>query len=163
MGASCSTSSDSHRKSSRVRSNKYKSDGVGHQPPELVESTKNQTKFSPPKARKSTEKKSDRPSEIKKSVSNHEAIMTGIGSNNDEFYDGIPRYPRAQSQKCRSTRTKQVGDRKAGAFTYYFLCVVDSLCTSFTSLKLSSDTEVYYLIHGSRYCVKGHYDKLIQT
>lgn len=122
MGAFSSKTSDSYKKSSRVRSNKCGSGSAGHQSNGLMESTKKQTNLSPPK------KKSDKTSEIKKPVMNH-------GSNHNDFYDGIPHYQKALYEKSRSMRTKQVGAVKAGYYLLLFIC-----CSSLLPLSQFIET-----------------------
>lgn len=125
MGAFSSKSSDSYKKSSRVRSNNSGSGSARQQPNELMTLTKKQNKVVPPKVRKSSEKKSDKPSVIKKPVTNH-------GNNNDLLYDGIPEYQMTLClyQKSRSMRTKQVGAKPTIIVTFFPCSKLFSYCLS---------------------------------
>ncbi|THF96328.1 hypothetical protein TEA_015361 [Camellia sinensis var. sinensis] len=86
---------------------------------------------------------------LKESSSFHEKGSDGYRSNEDDFYDGIPRFPRSLSQKSRSMRSKQAkaakvseGSSRLGKARNRGLGkaveVLDTLGSSMTSLNPSS-------------------------
>lgn len=136
MGGLCSKTSGSHKRSFSAHSTKHGSDRSMNRPPKLTESMKNQTKLLPSEVLESTDAKSQEPKKIKSSTVKDESSLTKIGSDSDDIYDGIPRYPRAHSQKSRSTRTKEVRVTKDRPLNLLFLMYYWSLlCFSFTSFN----------------------------
>ncbi|KAG5559188.1 hypothetical protein RHGRI_008938 [Rhododendron griersonianum] len=68
-----------------------------------------QSNGSPSQGRKSVEKQPHEWKQLNEPSLFPEIGTTGYGSSEDDFYDGIPRFPRALSQKSRSRRSKQTG------------------------------------------------------
>lgn len=73
-----------------------------------------QSNGSPSQGRKSVEKQPHEWKQLNEPSLFPEIGTTGYGSSEDDFYDGIPRFPRALSQKSRSRRSKQTGLAKVG-------------------------------------------------
>lgn len=109
MGGLCSRSSTSDHPSlySNNNLNNY------YQPSRA--SSKAQSKVTPPMVEKSMEKQEQEQKKTQEPVSYGEIAATGFGSNQDDFYDGIPRYSRVSSMKSRSIRSKQVAVAKVSA------------------------------------------------
>ncbi|KAK3013160.1 hypothetical protein RJ639_009701 [Escallonia herrerae] len=110
MGGICSKGSAAHAEPSRVGVNPYGSGVAGYGPRESGQSN-TQSKSSSPRTRKSMEKQSQDEMQINEPVLFGEVGMTGYESNEEDFYDGIPRFPRGLSQKSRSARSKQLKKR----------------------------------------------------
>lgn len=108
MGGLCSKTSGSDKRSSSAHNAKHGSGRSMNHPPNLIQSMKNQTKLLPSQVLETTDAKSQEPKKTKSSTVKDDSSLAKIGSDSDEIYDGIPRYPRAHSQKSRSTRTKEV-------------------------------------------------------
>ncbi|KAK3007408.1 hypothetical protein RJ639_017079 [Escallonia herrerae] len=106
MGGICSKGSAAHAESSRVGVNPYGS-GVGGYWPRESGQPNSQSKSSSPRTRKSMEKQLHDEMQIDEPVLFGEVGMTGYESNEEDFYDGIPRFSRDLSQKSRSARFKQ--------------------------------------------------------
>ncbi|KAG5563668.1 hypothetical protein RHGRI_000012 [Rhododendron griersonianum] len=68
-----------------------------------------QSNGSPSQGRRSVEKQPHEWKQLNEPSLFPETGTTGYGSSEDDFYDGIPRFPRALSQKSRSRRSKQAG------------------------------------------------------
>lgn len=138
MGGLCSKTSGSHKRSFSAHSTKHGSDRSMNRPPKLTESMKNQTKLLPSEVLESTDAKSQEPKKIKSSTVKDESSLTKIGSDSDDIYDGIPRYPRAHSQKSRSTRTKEGLGRAGTLGIEKAVKVLDTLGSSMTNLNRNS-------------------------
>lgn len=143
MGGLCSRSSTSDHPSlySNNNLNNY------YQPSRA--SSKAQSKVTPPMVEKSMEKQEQEQKKTQEPVSYGEIAATGFGSNQDDFYDGIPRYSRVSSMKSRSIRSKQVavakvtevGSRLGRAGTLGLgkaVEVLDTLGSSMTNLNSNS-------------------------
>ncbi|KAL8104378.1 protein PSK SIMULATOR 1-like isoform X2 [Apium graveolens] len=138
MGGLCSKTSESDKRSSTAHNTKHGSGRSMNPPPKLKQSIKNQTKLLPSEVLESTDAKLQQPKKNKSSTVKDESSLTKIGSDSDEIYDGIPRYPRANSQKSRSTRTKE-GLGRAGTFGIEkAVKVLDTLGSSMTNLNRNS-------------------------
>ncbi|KAL1805307.1 hypothetical protein ACET3Z_028375 [Daucus carota] len=139
MGGLCSKTSDSHKKrSSSARNTKHGSGRLMNHPTKSVESMKNQTKLLPSQVLESTNGILHGPANMKSSSVKDELSVTKIGSDSDEIYDGIPRYPRAHSQKSRSTRTKEGLGRAGTLGLEKAVKVLDTLGSSMTNLNRHS-------------------------
>lgn len=150
MGGLCSKkTSGSHKRSSSAHNTKHGSGRSINHPPKLIESMKNQTKLLPSQVLESTDAESQEPTKIKSSTVKDESSLTKIGSDSDEIYDGIPRYPRAHSQKSRSTRTKE-GLGRAGTLGFEkAVKVLDTLGSSMTNLNRNSGFAAGVTVKGS--------------
>lgn len=144
MGGLCSKTSGSSKRSSGAHNTKHGSGRSIDHPPKLIESMKNQTNLLPSEVLEITDAKLQEPKKIKSSTVKDESSLTKIGSDSDEIYDGIPRYPRAHSQKSRSTRTKEVCVTLTDPLTYYFSCVI--VCCAFLSLHSTHELILSYLL-----------------
>ncbi|KAL6977777.1 DNAJ domain protein [Sarracenia purpurea var. burkii] len=94
-------------------------------------------------ARENTEKQPQEWKQLKESNSFNEMGTTGYSSSEDDFYDGIPRFPRDLSRKSRSISSKQVTGAKALGKARNLglgkaVNVLDTLGSSMTSLNTSS-------------------------
>lgn len=150
MGAKPSKSSIACKESSCVnaRVNVYGSGGGAFLSHEL-EQSKLQGKVTTSRTRESMDIVTQETKQIKEPVSIREVGVTGYGGNEDGFYDGIPRFPGALSQKSRSTSSKQaaavtvsvVSARLGRAGTFGLekaVQVLDTLGSSMTNLNTGS-------------------------
>ncbi|KAK9293138.1 hypothetical protein L1049_021124 [Liquidambar formosana] len=108
-----------------------------------------QSNMTPPLVRESMEKQLQEPRQLQEPVSLRGMDTAEYGSNLDDFYDGIPRFSRALSQKSRSIRSKQaavakvseVSSRLGRAGTLGIgkaVDVLDTLGSSMTNLNSTS-------------------------
>ncbi|XP_057468386.1 protein PSK SIMULATOR 1-like [Actinidia eriantha] len=99
--------------------------------------------------RKSVEKQPQEWKQLKEPSLFPELGTTGYGSSEDDFYDGIPRFPRSLSRKSRSIRSKQSTGAKVSEASLRVgksrglglgkaVEVLDTLGSSMTSLNPSS-------------------------
>lgn len=133
MGARSSKSSITKKGSSYA--NAYGSYGTGVQPHDLKQS--NLPGDSTP-SRTSTDNSIIERKQTKEDVSSPKTSVTGFGSKEDEFYDGIPRVPATLSEKSRS-RSLKVSALKAGSFGIEkAVDVLDTLGSSVKSLNSGS-------------------------
>uniref|UniRef100_A0A5B7BCX0 DUF3475 domain-containing protein n=1 Tax=Davidia involucrata TaxID=16924 RepID=A0A5B7BCX0_DAVIN len=112
MGGLCSRSSVSHKKNLYAggRVDFYASGGEGYQQNELQ--LNKQSNLTPPQVRESVESQPQELNQLKEPISFREMSTTGYWSSDDDFYDGIPRYPRSLSLRSRSMRSKQAAVTK---------------------------------------------------
>ncbi|XP_059656264.1 protein PSK SIMULATOR 1-like isoform X2 [Cornus florida] len=154
MGGICSRASVSQNNKSLYAGGRVDHNGsgsAGYQRNELqankkinlMESTEKQkqSNFVPAQTGENMEKQSQ---ELKESIIYGEMDTTGYSSNEDDFYDGIPRFPRALSRKSRSIRSKQVSEvssrlGRASSFSLEkAVDVLDTLGSSMANLNPSS-------------------------
>uniref|UniRef100_A0A5B7BC23 DUF668 domain-containing protein n=1 Tax=Davidia involucrata TaxID=16924 RepID=A0A5B7BC23_DAVIN len=149
MGGRSSKSSVSHNKnlyaSGRVDFNA--SGGVRNRLNELQSNKR--SNLTPSQVQESIEKQSQELKEVKEPISFREMSTTTYGSNEDDFYDGIPRYSRSLFQKSRSMRSKQAAVAKVSGVSSRFgtagsaglgkaVEVLDTLGSSMTNLNSGS-------------------------
>lgn len=157
MGARSSKSSTPRNRFSDSNSpyNYYGAGRTVYQPNDFRLNSANENKSntqsngSPSQGRKSVEKQPEEWKQLKEPSLFPEIGSTGYGSSDDDFYDGIPRFPRALSQKSQSRRSRQtglakgseVGSRSGKPRSLRLgkaVEVLDSLGSSVTSLNQSS-------------------------
>lgn len=122
MGARSSKSSTPRNRFSDSNSpyNYYGAGRTVYQPNDFRLNSANENKSntqsngSPSQGRKSVEKQPEEWKQLKEPSLFPEIGSTGYGSSDDDFYDGIPRFPRALSQKSQSRRSRQTGLAKVG-------------------------------------------------
>ncbi|KAA8547183.1 hypothetical protein F0562_003608 [Nyssa sinensis] len=104
MGGRHSRSSVSRNKD-LYASGRVASGGAGYQPNEFQPNK--QSNLTSPQVQESTENQSQELKQVKEPILFRETSTTAFGSNEDDFYDGIPRYRRSPSLKSRSMRSTQ--------------------------------------------------------
>ncbi|CAK9184460.1 unnamed protein product [Ilex paraguariensis] len=101
-------------------------------------------KLAQPQERKSLDRQSlEESKQIQEPIRFGETGLTGYGSSDDDFYDGIPRFRKTLSQKSRSFRSKQTAK-------FYILSItrVQSSHIELIPLNALGSTWGFWKFHG---------------